>query len=266
MKTKSFISLLFASVTTTSFAQLEKQEPKYKWSISAAINSVEAQVGDPEHASWGYAYANFNNFGDKINKSLSLSITPKYFINENMLARFEFGLTNINLSSYYNAQTSSSNTNTIIEYQTIEQKIYRYIPGIQWNFLRKKFIESYCGITVSYLHYNHMAYTNRFEGRNLQSNTLTGGFDDKAIAIGGFAMGGGAFMGGNIYLQKHISVGAEFSTSLLYYEIGDTFSGVSTDLINPNPSTTQIYSYSTTSYKGFQFSKILSSFNISIWF
>jgi hypothetical protein len=43
-------------------------------------------------------------------------------------------------------------------------------------------------------------------------------------------------------------------------------SGVSTDLINPNSSTTQIYSYPTSSYKGFQFSKILSSFNLSVWF
>ena len=140
------------------------------------------------------------------------------------------------------------------------------MPGIQWNFMKNKFIESYCGMSATYLHYSIMNYTNRFETRDLPSDSLTGGFLDKATATGGFAAGAGAFAGFNIYLHKHISIGAEFSSAILYYKIGGSFAGVSMDLINPNPSSTQVYSYSTSSYKGVQFSNIYSSINISVWF
>jgi len=239
-----------------------------KWGISAAINSVDAQLGDPEWDSWGYAKGNFHNFGDITNKSLSLSIIPKYFISNDILLRIEFGITNIHLTNHYDGNANLTSNNppfTNIINQNIEQKIYRFIPGIQWNFMKKKFIESYCGMTASYLHYSDMKYQNVSEVRALPGNTITDGIKDNATATGGFAAGAGAFAGFNIYPGKHISLGAESSFSLLYYKIGNTFSGISMPLIN-NPSAIQEYSYTTTSYKGFQFSKILPSMNITVWF
>ncbi|MCE9540089.1 MAG: DUF3575 domain-containing protein, partial [Bacteroidetes bacterium] len=254
MKTKTFILLLFFILTHTVHAQLDNPEPKHKWGCSVAINSFDAQVGEQEWNSWGYAKGNFNNFGSIKNNSLSLSVIPKYFIRNDILLRFEFGTTNITLTNYYdnNADLTSSNpiSHSTIN-QSIDQKIYRYIPGIQWNFMKKKFMESYCGMTASYLQYSKMEYSNTLESRDLPSNKYTGGFEDRATAEGGFASGIGAIAGFNIYLQKHISFGAEFSSTLLYKKIGGAFSGVITNISTSAPPSLQIYSYSTSSYKGF---------------
>jgi len=254
--------ILFATIQQSTKVSAQNN---LKWGISVAINSVEAQLGDPEWNSWGYAKSNFQNYGDIRNKSLSLSIIPKYFISNDVLLRFEFGITNIHLTNHYNsANLAPNNTpNVVSSNQNIEQKIYRYIPGIQWNFMRKKFLETYCGMTASYLHYSDMKYQNATELRTVANNTLIDGIKDNATATGGFAAGVGPLTGFNIYLGEHISLGAELSYSLLYYKIGNTFSGTTTSLV-PN-FTEQVYSYAT-SYEGFQFSKMLPSMNITIRF
>lgn len=240
---------------------------KLKPAISAAINSVEAQLGDPEWDSWGYVKNNFNQFGDIRNKSFSLSIIPKYFIRNDVLLRLELGITNIHLTNYFDNDPHKSinppSSHTVIN-QYIKQKIYRLTPGIQWNFMRKKFIESYSGVTLSYLHYSGMKYRNHFEQRDLATDAFISGFEDNAEATGGFAAGIGSFVGLNFYIGKHFSLGPEASFSFLYYKIGNKFSGMSTQI--NNPSSSQAYSFSPTGYRGFQFSKILPSFHLSVWF
>ncbi len=267
MKKITNLHLLLVILAALQQSTKISAQDNQKWGISAAINSVEAQLGDPEWSSWGYAKGNFENFGDIRNKSLSLSIIPKYLISNDILLRFEFGITNINLTNHYNNNANLATNNpprAMISNQSIEQKLYRFIPGIQWNFMKKKVIETYCGMTASYLHYSEMEYQNVTEVWDLASNTIIDGINDNATATGGFATGVGAFAGFNIYLGKHISLGAESSFSLLYYKIGNTFSGISMPL--NNPSATQVYSYTTTSYKGFQFSKIMPSMTITVWF
>ena len=265
MKTKTLTTLLlFSSITYNAFSQFNLSITKYKWGIGASLGNVE--VDDPQWNSWGYAKGNFYNFGDITNKSFSVSITPKYFIRKDVLLRLEFGIAKINLKYYWdsNAHLASNNSPTTdIINQNIQQNIYKFIPGVQWNFLSGKSIEAYLGMTVSYLHYSEMKYENHRELRLLINDSITGGLDDKATATGGFAVGAGAFTGANIYLQKHISLGAEISYSILYYDIGDTFSGEVVWLHNQAPS--QTYSYFC-SYKGFQSSTILASINLSAWF
>lgn len=238
-----------------------------KWGISAFYNSTDAQLGDPEWNSWGYAKGNFNNFGDIADKSISVSIMPRYFISKDVLLRLELGITHFNLENNYdaNALTSSSPATTSIINQHIKQNIYRFVPGIQWNLIKVKFIEPYCGITASYLHYANMIYKNRNEVRDLPANTINHGLEDNATATGGFAAGGGAFAGFNIYMNKRISLGAETSFSLLYYKLGGTFSGKATSL-GSNPPGNEAYSYSTSSYTGVRFSKIMPSINVSFLF
>jgi len=258
----AFIHFLLSSLL---YAQSEDSK-KTNWGIAVGINSTEAQIGTPEYASWGYAGGNFKVFGDIVNKSFSVSIVPKYFIRNDILLRIEFGITKITMTNYYDNQASSAITTHSTQNQSIEQNIYRFVPGVQWSFMKKKFIESYFGITISYLRYNDMNYHNIYETKELPSNTTTFEFDDKGIATGGFAMGFGGFAGFNIYLEKHFSIGAEFSSALLYKKIGSGFSGEVVSQTIPNPPTTEVYSYSTSSYKGFQFSKMLSSINISFYF
>ncbi|MCE9537683.1 MAG: hypothetical protein K8R85_00470 [Bacteroidetes bacterium] len=267
MTSKLYFILLFSSVAFPVYCQHENLNQKHKWGCSSVINSIEAQVGDPEKASWGYAYLNmFQNFNDKTNNSLSLSIIPKYFISDNLVLRFEFGVTNINMKSYFDSNDKNNATTFhSILIENIKQKIYRFIPGIQYNVLKKKSFEFFCGTTVSYFDYSAMEYTAHFEDRNLPNNTLVSVSDDKATGTKGFAAGIGAFLGGNVYLHNRISLGVEFSSALLYYKIGGEWGGESVHQNFPSPPTTYAYKYSNSSYKGIQFSKILSSFNISFW-
>ncbi len=257
-----------AQTTIDTHAQPSKQE-KCKWSCSFAINSMEAQIGKPEESSWGYATGNFNNFGDITNNSLSLSIIPKYFINDQFVLRFEFSISNIDLKNYYDSEFHGSitpETSHILITISIEQRITRYIPGIQFNFFKNKRIVSYGGMTLCYLQYDEMKYHGLYENRSLPGDTLIFSADDNAIAKGGHAFGIGAFMGFNLNVQKHIAIGVEFSDALLSYDLGGEIRGEATKQNIPNPPQTETYSYSTTSYKGIQFSKIIPSFNISILF
>ncbi len=270
MKAKITIGTLILSLplfTTGIFAQPDTSSYNHKkWSIAVTINSTEAQIGDPEKASWGYIPANFNNFSDKKNKSLSFSVIPKYQLKKDFLVRFEIGITQFNILTYYSSQTSTSNSEYLTIDLSMKQNVYRFLPGIQWSFIRKKHIESYCGMTAVYLAYNTLDYTNRTEHRELPSNKLISTIDEKSTTTGGFASGVGAFAGFNIYLKNYLSIGSEISSHLLYYKIGGPFGGIGIYQTLPNAPITEVTYYKTSSYKGVQFSKILPSLTASFWF
>ena len=111
-----------------------------------------------------------------------------------------------------------------------------------------------------------MNYYDLYEVKTWPENVLTFYAEDNATAKGGFASGIGAFAGFSIYPHKNISIGAEFSYALLYYEIGGEFQGTAVKQEIPNPPKTEVYSNSSTSYKGTQFSKVIPSLNIGVAF
>lgn len=265
MKTKSSLLLLFSSLTITAFAQLEKQEPKYKWSISASINSVEAQMDQKLFDTWVYPSANYYGyFGKKNDKSLSLSVIPKYRIADDILLRLEFGLTNIDLQSYYNGINdfnSNSAAANIIKIDTIRQKIYRFAYGIQWDFIKRKFIESYLGASLHYLYYSEMQWTDY-----IMDNSSKQYSRNISTTAGGFATGIGAFGGVNIYLHKNISIGGEFSYSLLYYKIGGLQNGIYQRTTNNVIDVNQNWAINNNASTGIQFSKVMPSLNLTIRF
>jgi hypothetical protein len=261
MKAKIIISAMFLFlVSYSSFAQRKKE---YEWGCSVAINSIEAQIGTPLQSSWGNAAGNINVFGDKTENSFSWSIIAKYFINDDILLRFEFGITN--LQFIYHQDVKGSAYHSLTD-ETLNQKVYSYNPGILWSLLKKKSIELYCGVTIRYTHYSNMDFTYDYENRQMPADTVIYWVKSKTIYPGGYSAGIGAFTGFNIYLQKHIALGAEFSSSLLHNKIGGEYSSEGTYQSLPSPPA-QLEKGSTSSlYQGFQFSKILSSFNISVWF
>ncbi|MDP1746457.1 MAG: hypothetical protein Q8L90_12820 [Bacteroidota bacterium] len=272
MKTKLFILLLFSSLTKFAIAQyVSEADNQYKWSISAAINSVEAQMDQKLFDTWASPYVNYyDNYGNKKNKSLSFSIIPKYRITEDMLLRFEYGVTNIDLQSNFNgigdtltqSQGQALGSANTISYQTISQKIYRYAAGVQWNFMKKKFIETYCGALLNYLHYSDMQWSQR-----IISNTTVGrGTNYTSATPGGFATGIGAFSGFNIYVHKQISIGGEFSYSLLYYKLGGVQSGVQEHIFPTTPTLIFNWKNYNNASEGIQFSKVLPSLNLTIRF
>lgn len=274
MKTKTLITAMLTAyclLPTAASAQLpsaQEEKSNYKWGVAVAVNSVDAQIGTPELDAWGYGGASYfftlnGYYNDKINHSLSLSIIPKYFISDDILLRFEFCVTNIKIST---SHFENDVTHTYKSNGTLTDKIYRYIPGIQWNVLKKKRVGVYCGITANYIHYSSLNYSSSSETRALPSDTLTGWGNEQGTNPGGFAAGVGVFTGFAVYLNKRISMGAEFSSAYLYYELGGTHNIENHYQNLPNPPVSTSSNWFSTSYTGFEFSKILSSFNISFNF
>lgn len=251
--------------TSFSFSQTDTGKVKTKeirWDVSVSMNSVEAQIGDPLITSWDWAYQNLVVFGNRTDRSLSFSIIPKYSIRDNVRLRCEVGLTNIYLTSHYNG-INNYNTNfpnNLIKDDTIQQKMLRFSPGFEWSFIKKKIIESYCGFSANYISYGKMYWKD-----NLKDNTAPSDYDRwTGTTQGGFAAGIGAFAGFNIYCCKCISIGAEFSSALLYYKIGGIQKGQRFFQFSSSPATIREWKISDNVAKGTQYSKVMSSVNVTI--
>jgi hypothetical protein len=267
MKAKIIISAMFLFLFSySSFAQNKKG---FKWGLSVAMNSIQAQVAIPLVANSGEMIidgdGNIVLKGDRTDHSISYSVLPKYYINDDVLLRFEFGITNLNLKADFEVEDVATSYHETDE-DEVTTKIYRYAPGFQWFFFKEKKIESYCGMTASYIYYQSSNYHYYHERRNLTTGALLASNDVTKITPGGFATGAGAFAGFNIYLLKRISLGAELSSSALYYKLGGEVMQTYKDfnIGGPNPTVTY-YSTYPNAYKGFKISKITSSFNISFW-
>ncbi len=233
--------------------------------LSITINSIQGQIAVPIMTGQGALLVDADGNivvtgGNRTDNSYSYSIVPKYYINKDILLRFEFGLTNLSLkaNANYNLVTVRSINNV-----EVTNKIFRYTPGVQWFFMKERKIESYFGMTASYINYQSIYYNYSFEHRDVVTDTILDLGTGKQTTPGGFGVGVGAFAGFNIYLRKRISLGAEVASSALYYKLGgETIDEVVGILPAPTISATETY---TNSYKGFRISKIISSFNITFW-
>jgi hypothetical protein len=264
MKFQPLLFLFFLLSNTVAFTQVDSSYTKkgspYTWEFSVALNSVEAQMNQPLYDSWYWAYTNiYGYFGDRTDKSHSISIVPKYSLNNNIKLRFEAGITNINIQSNFNGVSDSGTTSntTLVKNDTILQKIYRLIPGIQWRLINTKYVEGYCGLSLSYLNYSDAQWWD-----NLQNNQTGQSERYVGTAKGGYAVGVGGFSGFNIHLNKRISVGAELASSFQYYKLGGAFTGTH----EYSWAATKQFSITNSSAKGTQFSKIMYSFHVNFKF
>lgn len=263
--------MFFFSFAYSVFAQLETKIAN-NFGLSVAMNSIQAQVEIPLMTATGFitnagavavdADGNILANGNRVDNSFSYSIVPKYYIHNDFLLRFEFGMTNLTLKAN---SDSKGPLDHIITNEDVTTKIFRCTPGFQWIFMKKKKIESYCGMTMSYVKYSDMNLNVYSEHREAVTDTIMYWIRKKENTPGGFAVGIGAFAGFNIYLNKHFSLGAELSSSALYYKLGGVTTGENSEQVFPNSVDTYPSSF-TNSYKGFKISKIISSFNISFWF
>ncbi len=214
---------------------------------------------------WGaFPYTNLTGyFGDRKNKSFSFSIIPKYLVRDDVRLRCEFGFTNIHLISHFNGINDSGATGiqtNLIKDDTIQQKIFRLTPGIQWNFVKRKFLQAYCGFSANYQYYGKSYWKD-----NLKSNDSPDFDRWTGVTPGGFAAGIGAFAGFNIYLLKRISIGSELSSSLVYYKLGGVQTGMR--YAGPNLSTyPRAWSIANNVASGIQFCTIMPSINVVFLF
>ena len=266
MEKTALAFVVFISVFSFSHAQMQKEN---KWGCSVAINSTQGQVGffqiSAGAASGGFMDADGNllSGGNKVDNSLSISILPKYFITPDRLVRFEFGITNLNVTSNYDHQYFSTHE---ISYFSVKSSIIRYALSMQWNIIKEKSVQLYCGTGASYLKYGDLIYEGNSEHRNLPADTAAYWVQSKTTIPGGLAIGIGYFSGINIYLLRHFSLGIEVSSSLLYYKSEGEIANINSSQVLPNPIIDKEEDRYTTSYKGIRISKILSSLNISYWF
>jgi hypothetical protein len=259
------MSFLLSSLCYAQKDSLMGKEIIYRWRTTIAINSVEAQMDQQLLNTWLYPSTNYyGNYGNKTNRSISMSIIPKYYLDDNKWLRFELGITYINLLSHYDGTFDTlapGGANTIVN-SKLQQKIYRFSPGIQWNFKQIKFFQPYCGVSLYYLQYGKLNWED-----NISDNSTPGrGTEYSTKTKGGFASGIGSFVGLNVFINKRISIGSEFSYSLLYSKIGGTEKGVQTDTFPNSPTYISNWSTENAGSKGIQFSKIMPSFNISFRF
>lgn len=266
MKAKIILAILFSSTTTFVSAQFNlEQEIKYKWGLTTAINSIQAQVAIPLMTGPGAQIidtdGNILAGGNRTDKSYSFSVIPKYHLNNNILVRFELGMTNLNL--YANADQKGT-INHVISNIEVTNKIYRYTPGFQWSFMKTKKTESYCGITASYISYKSIGRNYYYEYRDLGTDTIQYWGKIKETTPGGLSFGIGALTGFNFIVHKYISFGAELTSSALYYQLGGVTTSEETQQSFPDPPFSFVGTY-INSYKGFKISKLISSFNITIW-
>lgn len=247
-----------------AFGQSAGQENK--WGVSASINSIQAQVEVPVMTGTGAllvdADGNILSGGSRQDDSYSISIIPKYYLSEDFALRFEIGLTSLNLKA--TSDSKSAITHDLYSKQ-VSSSIYRYNPGFQWMFFRKKRIEAYCGMSASYINYGKITSKYYSESRNLFTDTIQSWHRVNEVTPGGFSVGIGGFSGFNIYLQKYISIGAELSSYAMYYKLGGQTTGENFEQVPRNPIDQFTTSF-TNSYRGFKISKVISSFNISFWF
>ncbi|HKR03251.1 MAG TPA: hypothetical protein VJY62_01340 [Bacteroidia bacterium] len=261
-----FAAMFFSIYTNLSFAQSASPK-KYKWGLSVAINDAHSQIAFLGGTALAMdAEGNMVSGGEKTNKSYSLSIIPKYFINDEWLIRFEYGITQINLTNF-NTVTSSGLYASIhypLLHDTIKQKINRFVAGAQFNFFKNKIIESYGGVNIPYIKYSAITRHTYTDQRNVATDTLMYSYIENKNIPGGYAAGLGVFAGFNVHVFKHVSLGAEFSSALLHYKVGGASIYESSVQIAPGPFQTTRYEYNE-SYKATRFTKILASFNLTFW-
>jgi hypothetical protein len=259
---KNTLLLILTNFALLSFVfsqSEEKEKSKNRWGCTIAVNSVEAQIGDPEKSSWGIQSIS----SDKSNNSYSISFIPKIFLKPNFILRFELGYTNIRFVMKQENVDNINKSKTII---SLSQKFYKVNPGIQWNYFNKLFFNSYCGAMVQYSKYSDVKIIENDEIREITTDSLSFWAHSERNHLGGYSFGIGIFNGINIMIQKHISIGAEISYSLLYYNTGGKFTTSTIYQSVPNPPITAPEIISSHSYMGLQFSKITPTFNISLFF
>ena len=269
MKQLLFISsLACSSVCYAQSAANESDSVNHRWEIGIAYNSVQAQMNQYLFDTWQVQSTNhYAALGDKHDKSYSVSVLPKYYIKNDLAFRIELGFTAINLNKDYNAvgDTLSQNQGQMFGLENvskvgnIKQKIYRFIPGVEYTFLRKKFLTVYAGADFVFLFYDKVTWRDSVSLNDIPGRSTTY-FSETP---GGIATGAGVRIGLRAEITKRIAIGCEFTDQLLYYNLGGKQTGTM-HYYYPNGTELDLsWSINNNSSKGVQFTKIIPSIHIS---
>ena len=258
MKSKASLLLSFFLLTITAFAQLEKD---YKWQVGVNINTVEPAT-DFAIKERLYTYSH------RKDNSYCLGMNISYRLKDNCNVRFASKLTSNRVVETSDEREFNNGSASGYTIDTVDahQSVFYFSPGVLWDFKYKK-LNLYAGFQAVYKYYglisgnlNKWAYsgTNALEFHQIYYQTEQGGFAIGAGPVAGFAV--------NIW--KCIYVGAEFSSAFSYYKTGGKLTTEKTLISAVSPANNYYNDYSEfqRTDKGYGFSNVLSSVNISISF
>jgi len=232
----------------------------YKWGVGVQMNTID------KFFPYGYSGEGFGELCfegiDTKNKSFSIGIMGNYLLSSDILFRFKYILTNIQMNVYSDLRNSYTSTSPInVEYlitdDTLGQKRHSFIQGIAWNIKKDK-LNFYAGFEIPFIKYGD--FTHSFTTTYYDTTSTIGYIvNDKVNIPGGFSIGTGAFIGFSVVPLKCFSIGAEFSSAFFYSK----FKGIIECTTTQTYPINQIHnSYWKFSKKGYDFCKGVLSFNL----
>jgi len=226
----------------------------YKWGVGVQVSNPTKEVKVMWFDDGNESYDMYNTK----DKSFSLGLSGKYTFNNGLGIHLKAEITKIDIIRTGDYWSFSEKCEEKIEGT---QNQFHLTPGITWNTQKRK-LNYYVGFEIISTFLEQFYINFNYTILDTTSNIYIIGQDEVVIPKG-FSIGAGAVAGFDFYFFKNLSIGAEFSPSIVYYKSkGETI----TKLTNTSTVTqTLISSFQTVDEKNF-FLKNKFSFNIKFSF
>jgi hypothetical protein len=199
----------------------------------------------------------FDNYNVR-DKSYRIGFMANYKLKASNI-RVRFSYTRINIEEFRDITDSGVNKVTSVKGK---QNKFTIAPGITWSFNREKLNLDF-GFELPYT--IHGTFELNSESIRIQSGSgdLVSDFFSKSEIPSGYTVGIGAIVGFNYFIWESFSIGAEYSPSLSYGDLGGETETLNMSATNPSSQTMPLTSQD--SYEGFTFFENRFSLTISFW-
>lgn len=189
----------------------------------------------------------FDNYNVK-DKSYALGLFGSYKVKESIV-RLRFNYTKINIEEYHDLYQTGTKDFTSVK--GLQNKI-TIAPGITWILNNNK-LDLYFGFELPLTLHGKYKLVSEIILSDSASGSILSSYYGTAEIPKGYSIGIGGIGGFNYFIHPNLSVGAEYSPSLLYAKLGGQTRGE--------------YGYTTEdALEGFTFFEQRFSIGISIWF
>lgn len=206
MKKPLLLATLF--IVLHSFSQTDK------FGISAQIFNP---INDVQLYWFNIDYESIDNHNLK-DQSFGLGAQLYYNLKNETQLRFRFGWSRIHILEIQDQDIPSLGIH-ILDQGLGKQHQFHFAPGIGWSMEESRF-QLIGGFELPINYVGRFDLTADFQQSNLYNDSIVEQ-DHSTISIpAGFSIGLGAYLGFVYNFKKYISIGAEFSPSLLYGNYG----------------------------------------------
>ena len=263
MRTIYFFTTLFFLGTLSAIAQQQDSAKKVsKWKIGVEIGTIEPIT----ETGYNILFTQFESMGvysHERNNSGSFGITGSYLTKSGCGFRLstKYGLYKSS-RTFDNREFSAGSIPYdpyTIDTFSVKQPSLIFSPGMFWNFSFKK-INLIGGFQMIGQVYSPAKERHIHRYYDLQTNTLLDYRTYDYKLTGGYSIGLAPFVGFSVNIFKHISLGAEFSSTYAYYHTGGQFSYTETRIY---PGWLEQGYVDTHTYNAFKFSRLNTSIALS---